>query len=391
MRPPLRDTDPLPTPGVLQHARRRTPPAADNFARRNDWLRRAQPFPTEACCRAGQGLTQMRVALSGCVREPGTRALARRRLCAAHLQRLLPRDGPVASGVPPRARPCAKRAHRAPRPTLLFLPMRPFGGAKRGCRRNAAVLCVLQVPPCWTLLALPETAFGVLKGAALSVLQGCGSVHSCRFSIIADRQCHRSQALTLDHALRTAPSVSMKDTTLSERSDARRSPHCPHVPAKPTAGCPMCRQWKAGVVEAEHNERVEAIADTLTRVHIEKKLRCAIKRQAHMRHRRRVVRGRPQRPIPRACWWRIASVEAPRVALAQRWRERRAGGTRCQRARRSAPAAASSARTARPSPAVRERWRARRPMMPPRALGRGRCRRSRARRAQTGARCGFGA
>ena len=183
----------------------------------------------------------------------------------------------------------------------------------------------------------------------------------------------------------------MKDTTLSERSDARRSPHCPHVPAKPTAGCPMCRQWKAGVVQAEHNERVEAIADTLTRVHIEKKLRCAIKRQAHMRHRRRVVRGRPQRPIPRACWWRIASVEAPRVALAQRWRERRAGGTRCQRARRSAPAAASSARTARPSPAVRERWRARRPMMPPRALGRGRCRRSRARRAQTGARCGFGA
>ena len=208
MRPPLRDTDPLPTPGVLQHARRRTPPAADNFARRNDWLRRAQPFPTEACCRAGQGLTQMRVALSGCVREPGTRALARRRSCAAHLQRLLPRDGPVASGVPPRARPCAARAHRAPRPTLLFLPMRPFGGAKRGCRRNAAVLCVLQVPPCWTLLALPETAFGVLKGAALSVLQGCGSVHSCRFSIIADRQCHRSQALTLDHALRTAPSVS---------------------------------------------------------------------------------------------------------------------------------------------------------------------------------------
>lgn len=170
----------------------------------------AQPFPTEACCRAGQGLTQMRVALSGCVREPGTRALARRRSCAAHLQRLLPRDGPVASGVPPRARPCAKRAHRAPRPTLLFLPMRPFGGAKRGCRRNAAVLCVLQVPPCWTLLALPETAFGVLRGAALSVLQGCGSVQSCRFSIIADRQCHRSQALTLDHALRTAPSVSMK-------------------------------------------------------------------------------------------------------------------------------------------------------------------------------------
>ena len=84
-------------------------------------------------------------------------------------------------------------------------------------------------------------------------------------------------------------------------------------------------------------------------------------------------------------YWRWA------LELAQRWRERRAGGTRCQRARRSAPAAASSARTARPSPAVRERWRARRPMMPPRALGRGRCRRSRARRAQTGARCGFGA